>query len=330
MHKFQFNGYKLLNTMVVVSAVSVFFTGCASTPEYVKNIKPENYLYSNTVKIDLTKSLEDISLSVGNDKTGFISPDRSTERINFERNYPIKQHSSESLEALNGITYNHRVGQVLRLSADLDKRTSGFLKSEKGDAVSVSGMIQITSEPAISSALATGGSQVVATSVSSGSAINPAQGAGYNIGAGLGLGFIAGGIHALQADAAKNGIISKEDYGSRMEETTFSFAIPSAGRLTLDGYGRRGRAEPVLVSDGIVKVIFTVDGGKTIDYKNKIFLLSTVGTYRGEVYRKKYPQTEGWEFRITNMNVIAIPDLNTPEKRYLELRKALLENNVKL
>jgi len=184
------------------------------------------------VTADLTKDLESIALTVGSDRTGFIPPDRSEDRKSFEKKYPISLPSADDYENIEGLIKNRKIGQVLRLSADLDKRTSGFVKNENGQPVSVSGMVKITTEPFTTGALTGGASQVIATSTSSTSAINPTQSAGYNIGAGLGLGIIVGGIHSLQVDSAMSGIISKDDFGSRMQETTSVPSMPTATRLS--------------------------------------------------------------------------------------------------
>jgi hypothetical protein len=318
---------KKIATLIILS---VFISGCVSTPEYVKNLKPDEYLFSKYVDIDQAKDLESIALAVGSDRTGFIKPDRSESRKNFEMKYPISAPSLDKYDDIEGIIKNRKIGQVLRLSADLDKRTSGFIKDENGLPISVSGMVKLTAEPIVSAALSGAGGQLIATSTSSASSINPSQSAGYNIGAGLGLGILVGGIHSLQSDAALRGIISKEDFGSRMEEATAVPSMPTATRLSPDGVNNRGRIAPIKVADGIVKVVYQVVGEKTLRYQDKIFLLSTVAAYRGDSYKMKYPETEGWEFRITNINLIEIPESEYGEPRFRAIRKVLLEKGIKL
>lgn len=309
---------------------SVLLVGCASTPEYVKNLKVEDYLYSDYVTFDKTKDLESIALSVGSDRTGFIPPDRSEDRKSFEKKYPIALPSADDYENIEGYRIERRIGQVLRLSADLDKRTSGFIRNESGQPISVSGMVKVTTEPFATGVLTGGASQVIATSTSSSTAINPTQSAGYNIGAGLGLGFIVGAIHSLQVDSAIRGIISKDDFGSRMEETTPVPSMPTATRLSSVVWKKRGKTTPIKVTDGIIKVIYEVDGGKNIRYKNNIFLLSTVAVYRGNSFKLKYPETEGWEFRITNINLIEVPEVDEGELKYRAIKKALTEKEITL
>ena len=318
---------KKLNLFVLVFAL---LSGCASTPEYVKNLKTEEYLYSDSVAFDQTKDLESIALTVGSDRTGFIPPDRSEDRKSFENKYPIALPSADDYENIEGLIKDRKIGQVLRLSADLDKRTSGFVKNENGQAVSVSGMVKVTTEPFAAGALTGGASQVIATSTSSASAINPTQSAGYNIGAGLGLGIIVGGIHSLQVDSAMRGIISKDDFGGRMEETTSVPSMPTATRLSPVVWKKRGRTAPIKVTEGIIKTIYEVNGGKNLRYRDNIFLLSTVAVYRGSLYKSKYPETEGWEFRITNINLIEIPEVDDGESKYRAIKKALVEKGITL
>ena len=306
--------------LLLIFSFFLLLTSCASVPpEYVKNLKSHELLFANEVIVDSKLDLETIALSVGSDKSGFVIPDRSSERLLFEKSFPI-QSTDQVFAGLNF----HRVGQVLRLSADLDKRTSGFIKNEIGVPISISGMIDISYAQAIDMSLSTGATQAIAASTSSSSLINPTQGAGTNIASGLGIGLIAGAVHVVMADSAKNGIISKAGFGARMEETTWSNSMPSAGQLSNTGYG----PSLIVITPGLVKVIFGIEGAKTIDYKNRFFYLSTVAMYRGISYQEKYPQTKGWEFRITNINSVVLPETDSPEDRYKAIKKTFVENNI--
>ena len=314
-----------MKKLIIYSCV-IFLYGCVST-EYIKQLRPEDLLYSETVTIDKTQDKEIIAINLGRDKTNFIEPDRSAERLQFENSYPISIPSTDDYENLKGYRFRHRVGQVLRLSADLDKRTSGFLKDERGASLSVSGMVNVSADHAISSSIAIGSSQVAAGSVSSNSTINPAQSTGYNAGVGLGVGLLVGVIDMQRSEAAKEAIINCNDFGSRMSESTTANSMPTAYLFPNNGWGP---VRHIVITEGVVKAIYFVDGGTTIDYKKRIFLLSTVGSFRGEAYKEKYPETEGWEFRITNINTIAINDNKEPEKKFWNIKKILLDMNISL
>lgn len=305
-------------------------SGCANTTEFAKNIKSEDLLFDP----DKFKSLvingdkEIYAKNIGRDKSGFIEPDLSSERLDFEKRYPVKESSDLDYKILDGFSYNIKLGQVLRLSADLDKRTSGVLRAENGTPFSISGMMKIETSPIIMGAGSAGASQAIAAGVSSNSLINPALSSGANIAMGLGAGLIAGIIENVRIKNAIDGIIAKPDFGSRMEEATSSGYAPVAQKINSLGFYSNN--SHVLIAPGLVKSMHIVVGQKNIQYKHNVFLISAVGVFRGEDYKSKFPETKGWEFRITNLNrVEANMDLGG-ESLFLELRGALKNKNIKL
>ena len=307
-----------------ISFITLIFllAGCANTLEFTKSTSKDNFLFNpdETLNVNIN-DVDKISKMFGRDKTGYIPPDESKEREDFLKKYPASLPDDKSYDALSGRTFNHKVGQVLRLSADLDNRTSGIIKDDKGQAVSISGMMVIDSSPVLSGAISGAGSQAIASSVSSKSLINPTQSAGANIGTGLVAGLLVGFISEMQADAAIKGIISKNNFGQRMEETTFTISMPSATKI--DHFGISSNKSHIKISPSLVKSIYTITGTKNIQFKNQIFFISTVAVYRGEKYKSDYPATEGWEFIITNINSIYMNQDSSIEEQFKKIKTEL-------
>jgi hypothetical protein len=309
----------------------VILSGCANTMEFTKNIKSEDFLFDENefqaLNID-PKKIESYSKKIGENKTGFIKPDESKERADFVEKYPVAIPDDKAYENLLGFTYNNKVGQVLRLSADLDKRTSGFVVDDKGIQLSVSNMMVFESNAVVSGAVSGGSSQAIASGVSSKSLINPTQGAGANIGAGLVAGLLAGFIHQMQADAAIAGIVSKNNFGARMEEATISAVMPTA--VKIDKFGIPSNKSNVIIAPGLVKSIYVVTGKKNLQFKNQVFLISTIAVYRGVEYEKLFPATKGWDFSITNLNMIEVNSDVAGEERFKNFRNEISLKKIKL
>lgn len=299
--------------------------------EFTKNIKNEDFLYDEnefkSLNIDV-KKIESYSKTIGQNKTGFITPDESKERIDFIEKYPAVKPDDKAYEHLSGFRYNNKVGQVLRLSADLDKRTSGFVVDEKGNPISVSNMMIFESNAVVSGALTGGSSQAIASQVSSKSLINPTQGAGANIGSGLVAGLLAGFIHQMQADAAIAGIVSKNNFGARMEEATTSVVMPTGQKI--GKVGMPSNESYIIIAPGLVKSIYMVSGKKNLQFKNQVFLISTIGVYRGVEYEKLFPTTSGWDFSITNINMIEVNMDVYFEERFKNFRNEISLKKIKL
>lgn len=314
-----------------VLLVVLIISGCANTMEFTKNIKTEDFLFDDNefqaLGIDINK-IDSYSKIIGQNKTGFIMPDESKERTDFIVKYPAVKPDEKAYENLIGFTYNNKIGQVLRLSADLDKRTSGFVVDEKGTPISVSNMMVFESNAVVSGALSGGSSQAIASGVSSKSLINPTQGAGANIGAGLVAGLLGGFIHQIQADAAIAGIVSKNNFGARMEEATISAVMPTAQKI--DKFGIPSNKSHIIIAPGLVKSIYMVSGKKNFQFKNQVFLISTIAVYRGVEYEKLYPTTNGWDYSITNINMVELNLDVYGEERFKNFRNEISLKKIKL
>ena len=310
-----------------IGFASLFFlimSGCAHNQEFISKIKKEQWLYNDEYS---TSDLFDYD-AIGSDKSGYIPKDKTPARLDFEKTYPRENPKLEDIEAIKSSGYIRRLGQVIRLASDLDKRTSGFIKDDYGIPLSVSGNIDVNPVNPIETAAISGATQAIAASSSSASLINPAQGAGYNIGAGLVVGLVAGIIAQAQIDSAMKGIISKEDFGSRMEETTFAAGAPGASIMSKYGFLYNGNH--ILLPNKSVKSIFAVEGTQDISRRTRIFIITVNGVYRGLKYKEKFPKTEGWEFTITNMNSIVIKELYNHEQRLKEISEQMKIKNIEL
>lgn len=308
----------------------VVISGCANTLEFQKNVKKEDLLFDinefQSLNIDITK-IESYSKTVGKDKTGFIMPDESKERADFIEKFPIINPDDKAYDNISGYIYNHKVGQVLRISADLDKRTSGFVLDGKGIPLSVSNMMIV--ESALVSSSAYGASnQAIAAAVSPNSLINPTQSVGANVGAGLVGGLVVGFIAQLQAEAAITAIVSKNNFGERMQEATYVVQMPTAQNI--DNFGMPSNKSHIKILPGLVKSIYVVTGKKNIQFKNQIFLISAIGMYRGAEYEKIYPVTKGWEFSITNINTIEANIDVEGKERFENFKNEILFKKIKL
>lgn len=328
--------------------------GCASM-EYVSRLNPDDLLYGKEylqVSRNISNlggvSIEGIALKVGEDKTGFIAPDRSDERLAFEKEFPAVAATDEEFDRLAGHNNTVRAAQVIFFSADIDDRTSGFLRDSRGAPLSVTGRFSVDNSSAISHGVMMGGVSGIASGAIAISSINnqvASQGLklspmgqsavmGGNMASGLLAGFIAGVIHARQAESTFNGFLESKSFGERMEHSTLTAAhvLGMANPLGTAGEWNT-RTKSVLVTPGVAKRIFWAIGQKETNLRQRLFLISTVAVYRGGAYESKYPNTLGWEYRITNLNTLIAPIgflTSDPEERYISLKRAITEAKVVL
>jgi hypothetical protein len=327
---FQCKGFGFYRSLALIALA--FTAGCGTVnPEFTSQIKSSEYLFSET-SYRLTSSnindLEKIANDLGGDRSGYIKPDSSTSRIEFQRQFPIATAGESDYEVITGFTYNWKLGQVLSLSADIDDRTTGTLKNESGALISVSGMID--PKPNIAESSVTAGATQALAAVSPSLAIDPTKSLGSNVGMGLAAGLIAGVINAVRAEAAFKGILAAREFGSRMEAS--STAIEHSVRR-IDRYGLMGMPatnDYVKVAPGVVRVFFGVLGQRTLQYKNMIVLISATGVYRGQKYKELYPTTAGWEFTVTNLNYIVVGEGLSDIERFNAIRDEFTKRRLSL
>jgi len=322
----------------------ILLVGCANL-DFAKNLKSEDLLYDSYA---LSRAVGSNSYEnwrkIGNDKIGFVGIDASDETLKIDELFPIKAHTDSDLERIHSHNHRMRLGQALVFTADIDPRTSGFLKDSKNRPLSISGRF----EPDANSAIAQGVTSGVVIGATSGvmavnSINNQVASAGLKLSdagsnavmggqmaQGLIAGLIAGGIHASMAESALNGIISGKNFGERMEATTLTAAhlLPNLAALGPDGLVRS--SSPVVIAPGVVKRYFLRFGQKTLDYKNEYYLITAVGMFRGKEYENKYPNTLGWSYSISNMALIYLnpDDVSDPEKSFRAIKRETAGKNI--
>lgn len=291
--------------------------GCASNQEWRKSITLERLLWDRNPKSYqnfITLDAENLAKIVGADKSGFIQPDKSSQRIEFENNFPALVPDEKSVDyAINNQDLS-KLGQALAWSADLDLRTSGYLKDENGRPISITGRFDLskvdTTIDTISNATVTmaahaamGQAAVVTPGVS------PAL---SGLGIGLAAGVLTSIIDAQIIGDATNGFIASKTFGERMR---YTISFPSAERkipklMAISPHlGNKAQQETaVLINNKIIKRVF-IKGTDEVkfNYMKDIFIVSAVGIYRGEKYTAIHPETNGWEYQITNINKVEVP-----------------------
>jgi hypothetical protein len=335
---------------IILILLVILTSGCAST-HFADGLAEKEYLFQTNYSVEQAGFLlgndGQISATFGKFKTGFIKPDISKERIDFEKSFPIQKPSLDDYEALLGLKHKLRVGQVLIFSADLDTRTSGIIKDEKGYPISVSGKFELDQNRKIADTSVSSGMAGVAVGSLNASAINSqlaksgmqltpkGQSAVIASSAitGLVAGMISGAIASQQIETALDGIVNKSNFGDRMAQTTSTAQMPHAYPIAHNGAWNAEK--PIRIADGIVKRIFCYHGELDTNYKRDIFFISTVAIFRGIEYANKYPNTLGWEYQITNLNAIKLAKgidrpsaFDSAETYYRAIKKALLDSSI--
>jgi hypothetical protein len=329
------------------SFINLILLGCADT-NFAKNLQPNDLLFDNTYSIQ-SGSLQQIEIDLGADKTGFINPDRSSDRTAFEKKYPVQSAKENDYASLTSLDHKIKVGQVLLLSADLDSRTSGSLKNANGDYISISGRFEVNSNETISERALSSGLAGAAVGLTNISSINSqlsraglqlstrGQTAAISASASTGLlsGLIYGAVASQQIQSAINGIVRATNFGERMKYATSSPEMPHS--LPLSHNAVWNTEKPIKIADGIVKRIFAYTGELDHTYKKNLFLISVVAVYRGDKYAGDFPSTLGWEYRITNINSIKLgPGVFKPsafedaEAYFRAVKTELVANNILL
>jgi hypothetical protein len=272
-----------------------FLGGCAST-SYMQNISKSSFIDKLSVKLPLDRTTEQLIAEVGKQRTGFVQPDTSPERILVEQAFPPIEFNAEALSLLDR-SYFDKVGQVIAWGIDLDSRTTGFLKHQ-GAPLSVTGRFTFDSMAAINSAAVQGATTTLISSVATGFQVTPGTSAvAGGIGVGLIGGMIAGGITASAVESTIKGFVSAKTFVDRLPH--------ASGLVAHQVHIPRMRATYMETIDSkAIKVMFARTAEKNIDYSSRIFFASTVGVYRGPNFAQKYPETNGWEFIVTNLNFI--------------------------
>jgi hypothetical protein len=321
---------KIYNFISLALALVILLSGCANTREFANKLNESDYIFREKDDINAAFGVSDVekySRTVGADKSGFILPDESRERNEFAKSYPITAPNDQAYNDILGRTFNVKLGRVLMLAADIDKRTSGFIKDGNGNVLSVSNLMTFESSAVLTGAVV-GSNQAIASAINPNLTINPTQSVGANIGAGFAVGLFVGLVGDILDNAAIADVASKYNFGPRME------AIRGFGNLPIsfpiDKLGFTSGNNHRKIAPGLVRSIFLVSGKKTLQFKTQTFFISTVGVFRGEKYRSAYPATNGWEFSITNINMIEINADLSGEERFKEIKRELSTKGIQL
>ena len=338
-----------MKKLILIAIALFMLSGCANL-DYAKNLKTEELLYDSNNFNNITSVVKKIASAeeyknIGSEKFGYIGIDNSESRKELELTFPVMPHDKQSLDEISD-SHNHRMrlGQALVFSADIDRRTSGFLKDSNGKPISISGRFETDANSAITQGLASG---VVVGAVSGVMAVNSMNNqlapsglklsnAGANavgggqMAQGLIAGLIAGGIHAHVAEQSLKEILVAKNFGEMMQGTTLTAAhlLPNLGALGPDGLVRS--SVPVVMGPGIVKRYFLKLISKTIDYKNEFSLITVVGSYRGKKYQESYPNTLGWEYHISNLSLLYLnsDEISDAEKSFIGIRREVRAKNL--
>lgn len=281
----------------------VFLTACASSP-LPEGLQSTDSIFSNHSSKGVDQGQP--WYTVGHDKSGYVAPDRSDSRKEFEDRFPPVELKDNFLEVFDK-GYLEKVGQVVAWSIDLDARTSGFLKAD-GRGISVTGRFNFDSAATMNSAAIQSASTTMLSSAATGFQVTPGVSPVVGgLGVGLIGGLIAGAITAHAVESTVNGFISSDGFGARLQHASGMAAhqmhIPRM-RAISEYYYSRG--EPERISKNAYRFIFSREGDKNIDYSTRIFFASTVAVYRGKRYEEVYPSTKGWEFIVTNLNFVDV------------------------
>lgn len=310
--------------------VSVALNGCA-TADFRKNLTAQDRVFGsiNALKINKDRDLEAASKEVGREFTGFVPPETSEARLIFERDYPATSFSGDVKQIFDS-TYLDRVGQSVAWGIDLEKRTSGFLKDNENRQISVTGRFKLDVAGVVSDAAVMSGATNMVSAAATGFQVTPTMNAAVGgLGVGLVGGLIAGAITGYNVNQTINGFLKSGSFGERMEHSAGSastkmhvpFFYP-VDEYLLSHYS--GGVDPVDILPGLVRFVFAREGSDNVDYSKDMYFASVVGVYRGKKYEELFPKTKGWEFRVTNLNVIKTPGQKEDRiKYYISLREAI-------
>jgi hypothetical protein len=306
--------------------VSVSLNGCA-TADFRKNLTAQDRVFGSidALKIIKDRDLEAASKEVGKEFTGFVPPETSEARLIFERDYPATSFSGDVKQIFDS-TYLDRVGQSVAWGIDLEKRTSGFLKDNENRQISVTGRFKLDVAGVVNDAAIMSGATNMVSAAATGFQVAPTMNAAIGgLGVGLVGGLIVGAINASSAEQTVNGFLKSGSFGERMGHTTGSSStkvyVPyfhPVDEYLLSHFFVNDVVEPVVVLPGIVRFVFAREGSDNIDYSKDVYFASTVGIYRGKKYEEVFPKTKGWEFRVTNLNLVRIPAVPSWGNRNME------------
>jgi len=229
--------------------------------------------------------------------------------------------------------YLRRVGQALAWGADLEVRTSGFLKDENKKPLSITGKFQFDSANFINGTVIENGMINMVSASAVGFQVTPnASAAAGGLAVGLIGGLIAGAITSHAVEQTIDGFIKSKSFAERIEHssgmTAHQIHIPS---FYPQSEVLTSNIKPVRIAPDIYKFVFTKAADINIDYTRNVYIATAMAVYRGKKFEEQYPKTKGWDFTITNLNKITVPSKATAHEEILKnFKDALMKAEISL
>lgn len=290
-------------------------TGCATKIDESKFSSSQLIYAVNDSKFATNNlSIDQVLQSAGSDKSGYVTPDLTLSKKEITEKFPAQQAPKEfDFNQVFDISYLRRVGQALAWGADLEVRTSGFLKDENKKPLSITGKFQFDSANFINGAVIENGLINMVSASAVGFQVTPnASAAAGGLAIGLIGGLISGAIISHAVDQTIDGFLKSKSFPERMEHSSGM----AAHQIHIPSFHPRSEVltsniKQVRVSPEIYKFVFTKGADINIDYTHNIYIATAMAVYRGKKFEEQYPKTKGWDFTVTNLNKIVVPSKAT-------------------
>lgn len=314
--------------------LAIALTGCATKIDESKYSSSQAIYKVNEVAFPTSTLSIDQQLQIaGNDKSGYVTADLTPSRKEIVEKFPAQNPNEFDFNLVFDNGYLRRVGQALAWGADLEVRTSGFLKDEYKKPLSITGKFQFDSANFINGAVIENGMINMVSASAVGFQVTPnASAAAGGLAVGLIGGLISGAIISHAVEQTIDGFIKSKSFAERLEHSSGMAAhqihIPSFHPQSevLTSNIKRYRIAP-----DIYKFVFTKAADTNIDYTRNVYIATAMAVYRGKKFEEQYPKTKGWDFTITNLNKIAVPSKATAHEEILKnFKDALTKSEISL
>ena len=314
--------------------LAIALSGCATKIDESK-YSSSQVIYTVTEVAFPTSTLSiDQQLQIaGKDKSGYIIADLTPSKKEVVEKFPAQDPKEIDFNLVFDNGYLKRVGQALAWGADLEVRTSGFLKDENKKPLSITGKFQFDSANFINGSVIENGMINMVSASAVGFQVTPnASAAAGGLAVGLIGGLIAGAITSHAVDQTIGGFIKSKSFANRIEHSSGIAAhqihipsfYPQSEVLT-------SNIKRVRIAPHIYKFVFTKSADINIDYTRNVYIATAMAVYRGKKFEEQYPKTKGWDFTITNLNKIAVPSKATAHEEMLKnFKDALMKAEISL
>jgi hypothetical protein len=314
--------------------IAIALTGCATKIDESKYSSSQViYAVNEAAFTTSTLSIDQQLQSAGSDKSGYVAADFIPPRKEIIVKFPAQDPKEFDFNLVFDNSYLRRVGQALAWGADLEVRTSGFLKDENKKPLSITGKFQFDSANFINASVIENGVINMVSASAVGFQVTPnASAAAGGLAVGLIGGLIAGAITSHAVDQTIGGFIKSKSFAERIEQSSGMAAhqihipsfYPQSEVLT-------SNIKNVRVAPGVYKFVFTKAADINIDYTRNVYIATAMAVYRGKKFEEEYPKTKGWDFTITNLNKIVVPSKATAHEEILKnFKDALIKSEISL